>query len=1183
MRQYTTPYGTTTINRFNRSAPIYYDSDRRNGLLLSLLHANNLSDSIVGAGGSVTSGGIRFKAVQVRDPMNNREVICTAPNRRNVNGSKVHSHDPAGAASDYLLGSPISIYRHKRGRIVREYTVGGTIKHYQYKKGFLKAQSEYRRNAGMNTYYRKAWNYLYDKSGNVTQTLYRARTAPNNWVTNISAATYDANDDLIASIDNKKRVMRFTYDANHNLIASVNPAGYSTGARYDTCGRVTREFDVMGKSTSHEYSADGRSHTITYPDGSKRIETYDAAMRLVVESESAPGLPSGLYTIRHQYDPLNRPTITTYPDGTTTENVYWPTNHMQIAATKDRAGNWTRFAYNAIGQQIAVSNAIGDQVTTICDAHSAIASINPLVRTNTIISRFMDSANRWYYSSKPKMTISAGGKSNFFVYTEFGRLARHYAPDVYQTRYVYDPFDRLVYTEILSPTPKYAANGSLQDYLYTNPPVYTVSNIYDAVGNLIGRREPIGVISNTFDPLLDRLTAKYGPRDIDRAHFEYDKAGNRVAASWPTLGLSLRYEYDTMSRLIAVYRINPNGASVKERTQGALICSYLYDAGGALREKLYANGVRAVYSYDHELRLTHLTHHLPGTNAALSYGYEYGTHRQIAAITRSDGYFASFKYDKSYRLISEHGSVANIEYFYDANGNRTNERAIRSIAMLHGNDNELLSKRALGTSSPSLDFVGMVTNRYKIEAVRLNKDSAQYGGSIVADGRPAGGVVFRVPNVPVSAGTNSYSITVTDTAAGALQQTSTSTHEFFSSNPMNIAAFDGVYHYDLRGQMTNRIENAAGNLYVYDRLGRLTEVHGSNFHRFYQYDTDSRRLQATEIDDCVTNVRLFVYDGMNVIAELCTSSGGTSTSTNVYVRGAELAGGIADIIAESSSQSSEIRYYSYNHRGDVVLVTDDRGDSRMQCEYTAFGSRVITSGIRTPASSTSLSFSTKEYDERTGLVYFGFRYYDPRLGRWLVFDPIGEGFNLYAYVNNNPINAIDFHGMLAMASGYTVHRRMGIQGEEYKTFQDAQLAKPEDKRREPNMYMDYNVADRDHQNDILKPWRGFTDYHLESDIGKIEANINNAINSGNREEFQLWGHAIADYYWHVEKGGITWSGYIYKWSTGGESLWALLSRHDEIEKENMSLKDILNDPYYKKGNERLMYYEGLWNEKNCPK
>jgi hypothetical protein len=46
-------------------------------------------------------------------------------------------------------------------------------------------------------------------------------------------------------------------------------------------------------------------------------------------------------------------------------------------------------------------------------------------------------------------------------------------------------------------------------------------------------------------------------------------------------------------------------------------------------------------------------------------------------------------------------------------------------------------------------------------------------------------------------------------------------------------------------------------------------------------------------------------------------------------------------------------------------------------------------------------------------VYFGRRYYAPNIGRWITPDPIGfnDGPNLYAYVHNNPLTAIDLYGL----------------------------------------------------------------------------------------------------------------------------------------------------------------------------
>jgi RHS repeat-associated protein len=48
-----------------------------------------------------------------------------------------------------------------------------------------------------------------------------------------------------------------------------------------------------------------------------------------------------------------------------------------------------------------------------------------------------------------------------------------------------------------------------------------------------------------------------------------------------------------------------------------------------------------------------------------------------------------------------------------------------------------------------------------------------------------------------------------------------------------------------------------------------------------------------------------------------------------------------------------------------------------------------------------------------GFYYYGYRFYDPGMQRWLNRDPLGEegGFNIYLMVENNPMNGIDPQGL----------------------------------------------------------------------------------------------------------------------------------------------------------------------------
>ncbi|MBF8297237.1 MAG: repeat protein, partial [Bacteroidetes bacterium] len=57
-------------------------------------------------------------------------------------------------------------------------------------------------------------------------------------------------------------------------------------------------------------------------------------------------------------------------------------------------------------------------------------------------------------------------------------------------------------------------------------------------------------------------------------------------------------------------------------------------------------------------------------------------------------------------------------------------------------------------------------------------------------------------------------------------------------------------------------------------------------------------------------------------------------------------------------------------------------------------------------------FSSKEYDPKTGLYYFGGRFYESNFQRFSNQDPIGEagGINLYQFVGNDPVNNVDPFG-----------------------------------------------------------------------------------------------------------------------------------------------------------------------------
>ncbi len=78
------------------------------------------------------------------------------------------------------------------------------------------------------------------------------------------------------------------------------------------------------------------------------------------------------------------------------------------------------------------------------------------------------------------------------------------------------------------------------------------------------------------------------------------------------------------------------------------------------------------------------------------------------------------------------------------------------------------------------------------------------------------------------------------------------------------------------------------------------------------------------------------------------------------------------------------------------------------------------------AKDVSFRFSTKFTDTETGLVYYGQRYYNPTLGRFINKDPIEEsgGLNLYGFAGNDGVNRWDYLGQYALMSPFDFRLRL---------------------------------------------------------------------------------------------------------------------------------------------------------------
>ena len=105
-------------------------------------------------------------------------------------------------------------------------------------------------------------------------------------------------------------------------------------------------------------------------------------------------------------------------------------------------------------------------------------------------------------------------------------------------------------------------------------------------------------------------------------------------------------------------------------------------------------------------------------------------------------------------------------------------------------------------------------------------------------------------------------------------------------------------------------------------------------------------------------------------------------------------------------------FYHPDHLGSSSFITNLEGEVVQHIEYVPFGEVFIEE--RNSVWNTPYLFNAKEFDEETGMYYYGARYYEPRLSLWMSTDPMEEkypDYSTYIYAAQNPIAYSDPTGM----------------------------------------------------------------------------------------------------------------------------------------------------------------------------
>lgn len=206
-----------------------------------------------------------------------------------------------------------------------------------------------------------------------------------------------------------------------------------------------------------------------------------------------------------------------------------------------------------------------------------------------------------------------------------------------------------------------------------------------------------------------------------------------------------------------------------------------------------------------------------------------------------------------------------------------------------------------------------------------------------------------------------------------------------------------AFTYDANGNMLTE----GSKTFTWDSRNRLTAL-SSPASTSFKYDALTRRTKRT-IGGTATD---FLYDGVNPVQEL----NGVTPTANFLT-------GLRYDEYFRRTDSAGARDFVTDALGSTITLTDSTGATQTQYTYEPFG-KLISSG---QSSGNSYTYTGRENDSATNLMFYRARYYSPTYQRFISQDPIGFAggdVNLYAYVGNKPVNFIDPYGLWSISGAW---------------------------------------------------------------------------------------------------------------------------------------------------------------------
>ena len=548
------------------------------------------------------------------------------------------------------------------------------------------------------------------------------------------------------------------------------------------------------------------------------------------------------------------------------------------------------------------------------------------------------------------------------------RNTHHYDYDAVQnTVTAYDEMNYITYSTYASfgePEDKELIQVKLDDRTGSNPDWwYVYGNTtyqYTAAGKLkeADQNGPGGTIVHTYSYDAYQYLASETHPETGTITYGHDAVGN-VTSRTDSRG-TVTYGYDEIARLTDI--------AYPDSTPGV---SYSYDNADNVVNATTRVGLTAVTSTDY----TYYPDNKPASKAyiynldtkyAYTQSYTYDNLRNLATITYPSGRVLTYTYYSGAPMrlqqitdsVTSQNIVSGIGYqpsgqpaqYAYGNGTATTlfydgyQRMTRTFvggamdinygytacdnitSILYSNRRITLAYDGINRLCQASGPWGMLTYGY------------DYFDNRTSDTRSTGQTTY-----------------VYDTA----NRLASSSEQLSTGGVINVA-----YTHDAAGNMTSN----GGYTFGYDLANRITTLNGT---QAYWYDDKGNRIKKTTTS---TGTTYYHYGPAGEVLEECDATG-APIYDYIYLAG--------KVIAKYVWSTGSLTYFHHDVLGNTMAQTNGTGTVGMQADYEPYGT-VYTSG----SPPEKRLFTGKELDE-TGLDYFGARYYDPTIGRFISVDPAG--------------------------------------------------------------------------------------------------------------------------------------------------------------------------------------------------